>query len=153
MRGVKRYALHYKSDRTVCGSCDHDGGRASELRTILGYARKIKRELAAEDPRGFYVTDQHADDPMATRLYLDPNDDPRQCRICGCTAACACVTEGGPCCWIEEDLCSACGSLMAQEERHNRRATVHEDAASARLSRLFCGVDGRLRPKGGADEA
>jgi hypothetical protein len=32
----------------------------------------------------------------------------RRCRICGCTDSNACITEDGPCCWIWEDLCSAC---------------------------------------------
>ena len=32
----------------------------------------------------------------------------RPCRVCGCTAARACVTDGVPCHWVEADLCSAC---------------------------------------------
>jgi len=34
----------------------------------------------------------------------------RRCRICGCTDDHACVTEEGPCYWVEQDLCSACAS-------------------------------------------
>lgn len=30
------------------------------------------------------------------------------CRICGCTDLRACVSETGPCHWVEPDLCSAC---------------------------------------------
>lgn len=32
----------------------------------------------------------------------------RKCRVCGCTDLNACVTDGVPCHWVEEDLCSAC---------------------------------------------
>lgn len=31
----------------------------------------------------------------------------RKCRVCGCTDTQACMTEEGPCFWLEEDLCSA----------------------------------------------
>ncbi|MGG7535326.1 hypothetical protein [Rhizobium sp. 12,4] len=30
------------------------------------------------------------------------------CRQCGCTDDRACMTEHGPCHWVEADLCSAC---------------------------------------------
>lgn len=33
---------------------------------------------------------------------------PRRCRVCGCTGTRACMTEDGPCFWLEEDLCSGC---------------------------------------------
>jgi hypothetical protein len=33
-----------------------------------------------------------------------------KCRVCGCTEDNACVTDDGPCFWVEEDLCSACAS-------------------------------------------
>lgn len=32
----------------------------------------------------------------------------RRCRECGCTDARACVVDGVPCHWVEQDLCSAC---------------------------------------------
>lgn len=32
----------------------------------------------------------------------------RKCRICECTNSKACMIEGVPCHWIEEDLCSSC---------------------------------------------
>lgn len=32
----------------------------------------------------------------------------RRCRICGCTDDHACMTDEGPCYWIEDGLCSAC---------------------------------------------
>lgn len=31
-----------------------------------------------------------------------------KCRGCGCTQNNACMTEDGPCYWVETDLCSAC---------------------------------------------
>lgn len=34
------------------------------------------------------------------------NED--KCRVCGCTWNNACMTEQGPCWWVEDDLCSAC---------------------------------------------
>jgi hypothetical protein len=35
----------------------------------------------------------------------------RKCRVCGCTDDRACLVQGIPCCWIEEDLCSSCATL------------------------------------------
>lgn len=32
----------------------------------------------------------------------------RKCRKCGCTENNACLTDGQPCYWVDEDLCSAC---------------------------------------------
>lgn len=32
----------------------------------------------------------------------------RKCRVCGCDDNHACMTEEGPCYWVEDDLCSAC---------------------------------------------
>ncbi|MDO8837992.1 MAG: hypothetical protein Q7V31_03625 [Parvibaculum sp.] len=32
----------------------------------------------------------------------------RRCRVCGCTQNNACMTDEGPCYWIEKDLCSGC---------------------------------------------
>jgi len=35
----------------------------------------------------------------------------RRCRVCGCTDHDACTVLDVPCCWIAEDLCSACAPL------------------------------------------
>lgn len=43
----------------------------------------------------------------------------RRCRVCGCTDDRACVVQGVPCCWVSEDLCSACATvqeLLASED-------------------------------------
>lgn len=50
---------------------------------------------------GFVVLDEAA-------FHEAPLLPPRKCRACGCTQNAACMTEEGPCYWIEEDLCSAC---------------------------------------------
>lgn len=36
----------------------------------------------------------------------------QKCRVCGCTEDTACTTPGGPCFWVERDLCSACAQPM-----------------------------------------
>lgn len=36
----------------------------------------------------------------------------KKCRSCGCTWDNACITEYGPCWWLEEDLCSACSEQL-----------------------------------------
>ena len=44
-------------------------------------------------------------------------EDDVQCKECGCTDWNACVTENGEtCCWVRDDLCSACAS--PQERDH-----------------------------------
>ena len=35
----------------------------------------------------------------------------RSCRKCGCTDRTACVSDGLPCWWHEEDLCSVCAGV------------------------------------------
>lgn len=35
----------------------------------------------------------------------------RQCRCCGCTDNDACQVNGVACCWIDEELCSACAGI------------------------------------------
>lgn len=40
------------------------------------------------------------------------------CRICGCSDQNACVTEAGPCWWLDElemNLCSACEHKLSIE--------------------------------------
>ena len=57
--------------------------------------------------------------------------DSRQCRICHCTDAEACVTDDGPCHWIEADLCSACaGVAIAQEITEERLRQVEVEGYS-----------------------
>jgi hypothetical protein len=44
---------------------------------------------------------------------------PRHCRVCGCTDDAACVNaDGETCCWVAQDLCSACepDAEMSPEE-------------------------------------
>jgi hypothetical protein len=49
---------------------------------------------------------------------LDLHPEVRRCRKCGCTEFNACLVDGVPCWWVEEDLCSACAgtpSLIVPE--------------------------------------
>jgi nucleoside 2-deoxyribosyltransferase len=41
-------------------------------------------------------------------LFLNEWVPHRRCRVCGCTDDRACMTEAGPCSWVQADLCSAC---------------------------------------------
>ncbi len=45
---------------------------------------------------------------------------PRRCRVCGCTNddCHACIERtGGPCYWVEDDLCSACVGRMTAKRK------------------------------------
>lgn len=47
-----------------------------------------------------------------------PSHPAGKCRICGCTDFNACINGiGGPCHWIEPDLCSACTSVLSHASR------------------------------------
>ncbi len=76
---IKRYELYYTSDKvdrkSNIGVHLHDGGRASSIKTIKGYMRRIKKEFAADNPRDFFYTDQEYDRPLdvQNRIYLDPD--------------------------------------------------------------------------------
>ena len=53
----------------------------------------------------------------------------RACRVCGCTEHDACVDLfGGPCHWVEADLCSAC-VWEAEPYRGEFRGAPHPRAA------------------------
>lgn len=41
---------------------------------------------------------------------MDQDDDEMQCTECGCTDDQACVTDEGPCSWVQPGLCSACAN-------------------------------------------
>ncbi len=46
----------------------------------------------------------------------------RKCRVCGCTEEKACQTAGGPCHWVEEDLCSACADKPGKPAKKGTKA-------------------------------
>ncbi|MFN7948359.1 MAG: hypothetical protein U0Z53_23610 [Blastocatellia bacterium] len=45
-----------------------------------------------------------------------------RCRYCGCVEEQACVTDDGPCCWIDaaQTICSACVTSLRVETSGNR---------------------------------
>lgn len=50
---------------------------------------------------------------LQTLLAVDlacPAELVQRCRGCGCTDFKACVTESGPCYWVEPGLCSGCAT-------------------------------------------
>lgn len=64
-----------------------------------------------------------------------PIDPPQKCRVCGCTEDnCAqCIEKtGGPCHWIEPDLCSACVEKSEEIIDHeNERISIPADLFSS----------------------
>lgn len=46
--------------------------------------------------------------PSGAQLAASIRAGGRTCRVCGCTQDRACITQAGPCHWVEWDLCSAC---------------------------------------------
>jgi hypothetical protein len=55
--GIKRFILYYESDRKICNSYEHEGGRANSQKTIKQYISNIKRDQAEYNPRNFYIVD------------------------------------------------------------------------------------------------
>jgi hypothetical protein len=51
---------------------------------------------------------------------------PRRCHKCGCTDLAACVDEDGPCCWVDDNLCSAC-----QTKAEKATAAAHQAVEAA----------------------
>lgn len=54
---MKQYYLQYESDRVICGSNDHEWGRASTVKTARGYISKVRKTLHSENPRNFRIYD------------------------------------------------------------------------------------------------
>ena len=50
-------------------------------------------------------------DPIDEIIGFDI-DEELSCRICGCTQTEPCLTDLGPCFWIEPGLCSRCARLI-----------------------------------------
>ena len=74
---------------------EHLAGIANSLDELVDGIRELADAMKAI--RGILPEQEH-------------KDHERACRVCGCTQYNACVvaSTGGPCCWIEDDLCSAC---------------------------------------------
>lgn len=49
-----------------------------------------------------------------------PDTSGWRCRVCGCTDLEPCITDEGPCSWVEKDLCSACVKLVDCPECGNQ---------------------------------
>lgn len=98
-------ALSRIEDKTY-GTCkvtgkliDKDRLRAIPLTTLSAEAKKAQTSDKSEEPR------------PAKKEKKKPVQKIQRCRVCGCTQdnCQQCIDKtGGPCHWVEEDLCSAC---------------------------------------------
>lgn len=72
----------------------------------------------------------------------------RACAVCGCTDVTPCVTDEGPCRWIEPDLCSACVTTdVAYELRAGGYHELAERVIAAGLDslpRVIVATEGEL---------
>lgn len=59
------------------------------------------------------------------------------CRVCGCTDNNACITEVGPCWWVEEELCSACDNLEKIDMQTHRFITGAMGTGKESISKLL----------------
>lgn len=50
-----------------------------------------------------------------------------KCRVCGCTWDNACITDFGPCWWVEVDLCSACADDLWGGTRTKILNDIHQE--------------------------
>lgn len=75
--------------------------------------------------------DQDCDNCGGARLSFFYEMGGPVCRVCGCDESHACVTNGVPCHWVEEDLCSACAGLNKGAIR--RRLRAENKARKARV--------------------
>ncbi|HUT33090.1 MAG TPA: ParB/RepB/Spo0J family partition protein [Planctomycetota bacterium] len=88
----------------------------------------------------------------------------RACRICGCTEANACADPhrgGEPCCWVEDDLCSACiekgieGLVNLKNTTLDKKKTTNLEKRIARLHAVLdrLGIAVRMGRQRGREEA
>jgi hypothetical protein len=133
LRDAYRNALLRQAARpdTIVATCARCGDAILrdevKVRTALGWVHarhvngrrvepgKERGEGAAERPGPSAKPTRHAEPTASIRGRSKPPPrgpvaGPRgqRCRECGCTDARACMTDAGPCWWIEPDLCSAC---------------------------------------------
>lgn len=65
--------------------------------------------------------------------------DLRVCRACGCTDNDACLSDAGPCSWVEYDLCSSCAPVANQSPVRSGRS---HSSSSETLRPTSTGPDG-----------
>lgn len=108
------------------------------LRHITDPLRGDELSECGQDFIGQFALALHGITTSVTRPgEVEPRGDPvdRQCRICGCTDIGACTeADGSPCCWADDDLCSAC---MVFQDAAGRwaRATFPKTVVENRLER------------------
>ncbi len=64
--------------------------------------------LCYKHPDGQFVTLRQATNADLFELNLHGLILELSCRVCHCTDSQACMTNDGPCHWVEPDLCSGC---------------------------------------------
>jgi hypothetical protein len=82
--------------------------------------RTIRSAQARNDPK-YRSTGKRVKTPPITLAI-----SARACRTCGCTDNNACMTDDGPCWWVEPDLCSAC---VVQHPASNPPALLERKAS------------------------
>ena len=65
---AKRYFVEYESDKVVCGSNKHEYCRTNTLKTAIGVAKRVKKELADQNARNVRVYDCFAELDPATNF-------------------------------------------------------------------------------------
>lgn len=70
----------------------------------------IKFVLNGYPKNGRFPIDQLEKTPFDHDMKFHPEAEnyDGECRVCGCDYYHPCMTEKGPCYWVEDDLCSAC---------------------------------------------
>ncbi len=66
--------------------------------------------------KGFTTNEEieaYATQVVSERFGEQP--DTRVCAECGCTSSEPCVTEAGPCSWINDELCSKCHAALCAQ--------------------------------------
>jgi len=96
---------------------------------VIAFPERRRSAAAAEAAAAVEAVTADPRPPAARGL---PPAAERTCRVCGCTDHRACVTDGEPCFWVDDDLCSACvGRQFADSPL--RTATAERAAAVAWL--------------------
>lgn len=122
--------LHIKLSKTLCVKMAEKLDVVIEQQLKLDSVRKklnLLRDIVAgkqeEPPRAGLLTERECVAQILQLLVLAlPADEKypidnlltaryqllQVCRVCKCTDSQACMTDNGPCHWVEPDLCSAC---------------------------------------------
>lgn len=93
-----------------------DGTPKKEKAEDGGQKTEDKKQKAEKEQRTDDGGRKAAKKPKEAKSQKGKGEKVQTCRVCGCRGDKACVIDGVPCHWVEDDLCSGCEDKIEKEQ-------------------------------------